>query len=311
MSVREQSSGENGSAEEIRFLRIPTNKIVRFDDQPRKHFDHAALMGLVASLKHVGQKTPITVTPHPKSRDTYIITDGERRWRAACIIAEETGRPFILNAVVEAVQSKNKKYLSSVIANLHRVDMQPLEVADSLSQLKESGYTYGQLAEIYGKSIAWVQSYLQLNKLCDNVKSLMDPGRSDGDRLKVSSAVEISRIKSPEVQLQVAFEVLEKGLTHNDTVHLIGEASARTPGVVAENRRSRELRPDDEHQVMVDMLRRTHTTSERVLRSLKKIGSNMYSKRINGTADLTHDLNLIDKLSINLDAIREELKKMK
>ena len=61
---------------------LPIGKVEPNRDQPRRHFDEAALNELAASIKEHGIIQPLIV--HEKG-DFYEIIAGERRWRAAHI----------------------------------------------------------------------------------------------------------------------------------------------------------------------------------------------------------------------------------
>jgi hypothetical protein len=60
---------------------IPTTSIEPNPDNPRKHFDEAALNELASNMKEIGQLHPCIVTV--LREDQYQIVAGERRWRAA------------------------------------------------------------------------------------------------------------------------------------------------------------------------------------------------------------------------------------
>ncbi len=215
-----------------------------------------------------------------------------------------------MNAIVEPRGSENEKYLSSVIANLHREDMLPLEIASSIQKLKDAGYTIAQLAEMYGKSPAWITSYTLLNGLNEKVKSLMDPHRGDNDRLKVATAIEIARIKDQETQLEIAYEVLERRLTHFDTMHLINSTAAKSVGSVAK-RTARELRPSDEYRMLESLHKKFASSGARVLRSLQVLGEEMYKSRENGYKDLLKDIHSLEDLETMIVRIKGELNKVK
>ena len=59
---------------------MPVSSIEPHLDQPRRHFDEAALEELAASIETRGLIQPIVVRPHGHR---YQIVAGERRWRAA------------------------------------------------------------------------------------------------------------------------------------------------------------------------------------------------------------------------------------
>src|SRR5882672_8462196 len=64
-----------------RVQKIAVDDIAANPDQPRQHFDDAALAGLAASIKQYGILQPLVLTPQGVGK--YAIVAGERRWRAA------------------------------------------------------------------------------------------------------------------------------------------------------------------------------------------------------------------------------------
>src|SRR5438132_1148248 len=98
-------------------------------DQPRRHFDTQALQELARSIKRFGILQPLIVTP--KSKDEYTIIAGERRWRAS----QQAGLdkvPAIVREEKELAQLE-----ISLIENVQRVDLSPLEQAVSIERLHQ------------------------------------------------------------------------------------------------------------------------------------------------------------------------------
>ena len=63
------------------YLLIPTKRIRRYPGQPRLYIEPLALMGLEASIRHIGQRRAITVKAVTGDPDhDYELIDGERRW---------------------------------------------------------------------------------------------------------------------------------------------------------------------------------------------------------------------------------------
>jgi ParB family chromosome partitioning protein len=62
---------------------LPIEAIRPNPDQPRRHFDEAALDELASSIKARGVIQPLIVRPDPREKGRYEIVAGERRWRAS------------------------------------------------------------------------------------------------------------------------------------------------------------------------------------------------------------------------------------
>ncbi|WP_345410499.1 ParB/RepB/Spo0J family partition protein [Nonomuraea salmonea] len=163
---------------------MPTDKIRRNPDQPRKHFDQEKLNQLAASMKEVGQIQAIIVRYCPSTRD-YVLIAGERRWRAAHI-AEITE----LHAVV--THDGDDAFARSVAENCGRADMTPMEEGRGFDEMLRLGYPIERVAAIVGKSLPYVQSRMALLKLDPAVQEAVDKGH-----VNVGLAVEMTRLPAP------------------------------------------------------------------------------------------------------------------
>lgn len=127
-------------------------------DQPRRFFDEKALEELAESIRVHGVVQPIVVT----QRDgLYVIVAGERRWRAAKLAGLET-----IPAIVRSLNDQHRLELS-LIENLQRRDLNPIETATAYLKLREQfNLTLEQIGErVGGKSVSAVSNTLRLLKL--------------------------------------------------------------------------------------------------------------------------------------------------
>lgn len=139
-------------------------------DQPRKQFDDDALAALVASIKTHGVITPLIVTPRPNGK--YMIIAGERRYRAAT----EAGLVSVPVCVREYTQVQIDEL--SLIENIQREDLNPIEVAAAIKKLmNDYGYTQEAAAERIGKARPTVANLLRLLELSEPVQKLVSAGR--------------------------------------------------------------------------------------------------------------------------------------
>ncbi len=69
---------------------LPLDQISPNPQQPRSHFDPAALEELAASIRTHGILQPLIVTGNPHHASHYWLVAGERRWRAARLALLET-----------------------------------------------------------------------------------------------------------------------------------------------------------------------------------------------------------------------------
>lgn len=139
-------------------------------DQPRHHFEEGPLAELAASIKEHGILQPIVVTA---KGGRYEIVAGERRFRAAKL-AGLTKMP----ALVRTLSAQNKLELS-LIENIQRRDLNPLETATAYLKLRDQfNMTLEQIgARVGGKSVSAISNTLRLLRLPDVVKTAMIEGK--------------------------------------------------------------------------------------------------------------------------------------
>ena len=139
-------------------------------DQPRKQFNDDALAALVESIKTHGVITPLIVTPKPDGK--YMIIAGERRYRAATA----AGLVSVPVCVRECTQVQIDEL--SLIENIQREDLNPMEVARAIKKLMDDyGYTQEQAAERIGKARPTVANLLRLMDLSDAVQKMVEDGQ--------------------------------------------------------------------------------------------------------------------------------------
>lgn len=213
---------------------IKVSRIKRFEGQPRRFFDESGIKTLADSIQQDGQQQPIKVCNAPEP-GTFMLIDGERRWRAFQIIHQRTGKEPLIDAFIEVIRDPKEHFRRSVIANLHREDLSPLDEAASLYQLRQDGETVHSLATLIGKSANYVEGYLRMHTLPETVKRLMSPELPKEERLSVTSAVDIARsTPDPKLRLEIAQEAIIRQLSVMDTrsliTHRTGAAGYRIGG---------------------------------------------------------------------------------
>lgn len=164
-SVFEYTEEERKNAEEM-----PLNKISANPNQPRKNFDEQALKELSDSIKKHGVIMPIVVNDNGDG--SYMIIAGERRFRACKLAGKET-----IPVVIRKYSAREIKEIS-LIENLQREDLNPIEAATAMKQLMvDYKLTQDELAERIGKSRPAVANTLRLLNLCPEVIELVAEGK--------------------------------------------------------------------------------------------------------------------------------------
>jgi len=121
---------------------LPLSMVHPNPDQPRQTFDDGSLEELAASLKAYGQLQPIAVRP---VADGYIIIAGERRWRAAQLAGWTE-----ISAVVRDNLTEEQAFELSLMENVVREDMNPVEEAGAYQRLLDIGIPEGDICERFG-----------------------------------------------------------------------------------------------------------------------------------------------------------------
>ena len=156
----------NAPADGSQAVKISLDEIRPNPYQPRKTFDREALNDLAASIKEHGVFNPILVR---KSVGGYELIAGERRLRASKI----AGMRDIPSIVVEFDDTQMMEI--SILENIQREDLSPLEEARAYEQLIEKlGYTQEKLAERIGKSRPYITNILRLLKLPEEVQDMVN-----------------------------------------------------------------------------------------------------------------------------------------
>lgn len=160
--------GEEGVEMKNSVIEIETSLIDANPNQPRKVFDQTALRELADSITMHGVIMPIVVN---KKGDRYMIIAGERRWRASKLAGKTT-----VPAIVKDYTERQVKEIS-LIENLQREDLNPIEAANAMKQLMdEYDITQEDLAERIGKSRSAIANTLRLLSLQPEVIDLVSGG---------------------------------------------------------------------------------------------------------------------------------------
>lgn len=136
-------------------IEVDVDQLYPNPDQPRRHFDQAALKELAESIAAQGLLQPILVKR--RAEGGYLIAAGERRWRAHRLLGKPTIFAVVTTGGIEEV---------ALIENLQRRDLDALEISLGLARLAERhSYTRDQLAGAVGLSKSEVSRLLSLSGL--------------------------------------------------------------------------------------------------------------------------------------------------
>ena len=188
---------QDESKESVRILSI--NQIDPNPYQPRQEFDDAEMQDLADSIAVHGVIQPILVTSHGQGR--YTLVAGERRWRAS----RKAGLSEI-PAIVRPVDDRALREIA-LIENLQRVNLNPVEEAESISLLmQEYGLTQENVSERVGKSRSAVANALRLLSLPSAVLQMVRDGK-----LSSGHARAVLSVPGEDRQLAFAEEIVKQG----------------------------------------------------------------------------------------------------
>ncbi|VJL41586.1 chromosome partitioning protein [Streptococcus pneumoniae] len=137
--------------------------------QPRKEFDREKLDELAQSIKENGVIQPIIVRQSPVIG--YEILAGERRYRASLLAGLRS-----IPAVVKQI-SDQEMMVQSIIENLQRENLNPIEEACAYESLVEKGFTHAEIADKMGKSRPYISNSIRLLSLPEQILSEVENGK--------------------------------------------------------------------------------------------------------------------------------------
>jgi ParB family chromosome partitioning protein len=206
------SKGRDRERDEETLAQLPVAALRPGKYQPRTRMDEASLAELAESIKSRGVIQPIVV--RPVSDTEYEILAGERRWRAAKIANLER-----IPAVIREVPDEAALGIG-LIENIQREDLNPIEEASGLKRLiDEFNLTHEEVARAIGRSRTGVTNLLRLLELSPVVQALVQDGAIDMGHARALLALSKAR------QVELAHQVVDKGLSVRDTERLVQEAS--------------------------------------------------------------------------------------
>lgn len=183
---------------------VKTSNIRPNPAQPRKSFDQGKLEELGASIKEHGIIQPIVVKPDGKG---YTIIAGERRWRAANMVALKE-----VPVIVRDLPAKEVLEIA-LIENIQRENLNSIEEALAYEGLIQNfNLTQGEIGIRIGKSRTAVANTLRLLKLPESVQDDVARGRISSGHARA-----ILIMEEPEKMEEFSKEIIKKGLSVRET----------------------------------------------------------------------------------------------
>lgn len=197
---------------------IPISQIIPNPLQPREIFDKDKLKELAATIADVGVLQPILV--RPTNNDHYEIIAGERRWKATQIAGIDT-----IPALIKSIPD-NQVMVESLIENVHRANLKPMEQAKAILEVFKAGETIlpGEIIDdrlpqkigVVGAKIR--KQYKKGNELTKEEILLNDIVR----RIGLSHILVYESLRLLSLPESIQIEATEKGVGKRRLVHISG-----------------------------------------------------------------------------------------
>jgi ParB family chromosome partitioning protein len=200
-----------------RVQQVSLTNIVPSPLQPRREFERGALDELIDSIRQRGIIQPLIVR---QVKGQFELIAGERRWRAA----KEIG---LAEAPVIVRQATDLEVLElSLIENLQRADLNPIEEAQAYARLaNEFGMRQEDIAKQVGKSRASIANGMRLLDLDVQVQ-----GWVVQNLLSVGHAKVLLGLKTHEEQRLMAERILRQSSTVRTTERMVARLLGKLDG---------------------------------------------------------------------------------
>ena len=188
---------------------VPIELIHPNPDQPRKDFNDTELAELAHSIAEKGILQPIILLEviDAQKHKTYQIIAGERRYRASQLAGIKA-----MPAIIKTHLSENELFEISIIENLQRSALNPVEEASAYYNLTAKyDYTQEQVAHAVGKTRSYIANMLRLLNLPHTVKLYLKSGElSTGHGKVLAGLPNAAMLADVAVKKQLSVRELEK-----------------------------------------------------------------------------------------------------
>jgi len=199
----ESLTTEGGS----QIIELDIDSVIANPIQPRKEFDKDGIDELASSIRENGVISPIVVR---QIDGKYEIIAGERRYRASKQVGLER-----IPAIVREM-SDREAFKVSLIENLQREDLNPIEEAEAYHTLSQQfELTHQAIAESIGKDRTTVTNMLRLMSLAEEIKDALRQ-----NEISMGHAKAILAIENLNERLAVLNKIKQQGLSVRDTEKL-------------------------------------------------------------------------------------------
>lgn len=196
------------------FYYFSVEDLIPYKNQARSIFDEEEIEKLAETIKTHGIRQPLSILKSSLSPDKYEVVSGERRLRAAKLAGLKKVPCIVIKDEAQADEI-------SLIENIQRQDLHPIELARSINILVE-GKPYGAKAEL-GRKIGLSKSQIS------DLLSLLSLELEVQEQLLTQSVRgrehfrKLLSLKAVQEQLQYI-----QSLKRSETIEVIKNKNART-----------------------------------------------------------------------------------
>jgi ParB family chromosome partitioning protein len=196
---------------------LPIDRILQNPFQPRKEINENTLAELAESIRAHGIIQPLIVR---KNEDgDYWIVAGERRWKAARTV----GLLEVPVRVIEGTDIEMREV--SLIENIQREDLSPIDTALALSELLSSfNLTQEEIASSIGWSRAAIANKIRLLNLPDEVKTYLNNNELTEGHCRLLLSLE-----SNDIMIAFANDAVNNQLSVRQLEDLVKKAKTHKP----------------------------------------------------------------------------------
>jgi ParB/RepB/Spo0J family partition protein len=215
--------GSSSRSETIVVRKIPLSEISISELNVRNDLhsgtEDSNIDDLARSIEERGLLNPLMVV---YKNGKYQLIVGKRRFIACQSLGWKT-IPVIVRADIEDVEAR----ILSLIENVHRADLHPLDKARAYQQIYETFGTYNRVSKETGVSVQTVKRYLFLLQLAPSVQGLLTTNDGPAGICTLSKLAEL--FQDPEEQeyvlrqirgfvQQVQIEILKRSVGNIDKI---------------------------------------------------------------------------------------------
>lgn len=202
---REPSDESNVESE------FPTEKILENPWQPRTKIDDSYIDELAESIRSHGVLQAIIVRDSVDKPGYKVLIAGQCRLLATRKAGLST-IPIVTKVVTESAAA-----IISIVENMQREDLSPLENALSLKALKdEFKLSQKEIGDAVGKSNKFVSDHMQIFKLPEVIYNALEQGKIES----AQTASELRKVFAIDEEACLAMLADNEGVSYHDAVSL-------------------------------------------------------------------------------------------